>query len=193
MGGSVTAEDLLRRFRARGVSFRTTPKSGVQIRATTALISADERAALRGVNGELFRLLSRAGEGALAGANPGPVSSRPVPEEEWDRYADELETTLLQVRLGIRRRNSTPSQKQSARRLMCDARDMLREAIRRDDRAAAGRAVAYAEHLARGIPGYLDAVARRVRAWATGQRVAGDGEAVTRACTGPTGVRGPRG
>jgi hypothetical protein len=116
-----------------------------------------EREFLRDCQAEVIRVLSQSGIGGLTMSPMVRSASHPnlVTDAEWDNWADDLESALLPVEDTLSAERLKPSQIESARQLMEDARCMLREAIDRNDREAAGRAVGYAKHLARCLPDYF--------------------------------------
>ena len=150
--------ELLKNLQARGVRFRVTASGGLQFQADNeAAPSMTERALLRDCQAEVIRILSQSGIGGLTMSTTIGSTSHPnlVSDAEWDNWTDDLESALLPVEGFLSAQHFKPSQIESARQLMKDARCMLREAIDRNDHEAAGRAVGYAKYLARCLPDYF--------------------------------------
>src|SRR5262249_45082755 len=146
---------LIQSLLARGVRLRVAPSGRLQFWADKQPApSLTERALLRECQAEVIRILSQSGIGGLKVSPMVRSASHPnlVTDAEWDNWADDLESALLPVEDTLSAERFKPSQIESARQLMEDARCMLREAINRNDREAAGRAVGYAKHLARCLP-----------------------------------------
>ena len=150
--------ELIHSLLARGVELRVATSGRLQFRADKQLVpSMMERELLRDFQAEVIWILSQSGIGGLTVSPTVRSASHPnlITDAEWDNWADDLESALLPVEGTLSAQHFKPSQIESARQLMEDARAMLREAIDRNNREAAGRAVGYAKHLAHCLPLYL--------------------------------------